>query len=124
MDILSSLRIWRWSMTSRRVGQKPPISLRGFPQEASKGHPFSRSVLVGSGHDTRRSRVRDDSPMRTRHGTFVEIFQAPSPIDTESFRILRDEVRASGTPRLREFFVALNRELAARLAAPGSTDLA
>src|SRR5262245_28532387 len=63
------------------------------------------------------------SPTQTRHGAFLEIFQARSPIATDGFRLLRDGAAdGSGAPQVRAFFTALNRELADRRAAGGETD--
>jgi signal transduction histidine kinase len=63
--------------------------------------------------------------MRTRHRTFLEVFRSPSPVETESFRVVRDQVAAGRDPiTLRAFFIALNRELGSALESHGGLDAA
>jgi signal transduction histidine kinase len=62
--------------------------------------------------------------MRARQRTFREILRARNPLETESFRLFCDKVAADGDPSaLREFFVALNRELGSTLEAGNGLDV-
>src|SRR5262245_2300069 len=63
-------------------------------------------------------------PMRPRYGTFLEILRSRNPLESDGFRLLREEAAAAqATALLRRFFAALNQELRVRLGTPPDADL-
>jgi signal transduction histidine kinase len=61
--------------------------------------------------------------MRNRQRIFLEIFRARNPLGSDGFQLLRDAVSdGGGASVLREFLVALNRELATALDGPSGSD--
>ena len=62
--------------------------------------------------------------MRARHDSFLEVFRAPNPLESDDFRVLCDKVGATSDSKLlQEFLLALNRDLVRRVESGAEGDV-